>query len=111
MLFHLIHAQILVRNPVSFQSDVGTRLFDRLSSYCVAFCVVYPRIQRCAWIARQSNSDLTSRIQEASAAIRVLKANQAEATAIERFNRDSNLALDNAFKLRVKIVCMQIAVA
>lgn len=70
-----------------------------------------PRIQRRAWIARQSNSDLTSHIQEVSAGIRVLKANQAEGIAIERFNRDSNRALDNAFKLRVEIICMQIAVA
>ncbi|MDA0790059.1 MAG: ABC transporter ATP-binding protein [Proteobacteria bacterium] len=65
-----------------------------------------PRLQRRSWIARNTNSDLTSRIQEISAAIRIIKANQAEDTAIDRFNEDSHTALDNAFWLRVEIIIM-----
>ncbi len=65
-----------------------------------------PRLQRRSWVARNTNSDLTSRIQEISAAIRIIKANQAEDTAIERFNADSHTALNNAFWLRVEILIM-----
>ncbi len=70
-----------------------------------------PRIQRRSWLARRSNSDLTSRIQEISAGIRVIKANQAEKTAIDRFNDDSHVALDNAFWLRVEIIVMTALIA
>lgn len=70
-----------------------------------------PRFQRSSRLARESNSDLTSRIQEVAAAIRVMKANQAEATAIERFDHDSHVALDNAYLLRRGQVFVGIAVA
>lgn len=70
-----------------------------------------PRLQYRSWRARTSNSDLTSRIQEISSAIRIIKANQAETTAMERFNRDSFEALDNAFWLRVEIIVMTFLIA
>jgi ABC-type multidrug transport system fused ATPase/permease subunit len=70
-----------------------------------------PRIQRRSWLARRSNSDLTSRIQEISAGIRVIKANQAEKTVIDRFNQDSHVALDSAFWLRVEIITMTALIA
>ncbi|MEE2913967.1 MAG: ABC transporter ATP-binding protein, partial [Pseudomonadota bacterium] len=65
-----------------------------------------PRLQHRSWRARTSNSDLTSRIQEIGAGIRVIKANQAEKTALARFNVDSKTALDNAFWLRVEMIIM-----
>jgi ATP-binding cassette subfamily B protein len=70
-----------------------------------------PRLQRRSWLARRSNSDLTSRIQEISAGIRIIKANQAETIAIDRFNGDSHSALDNAFWLRVEMIIMYALVA
>ena len=68
-----------------------------------------PRIQRLAWLSRQSNSDLTSQIREVGQGIRVIKANQAERIAAGRFDRDSNYALDNAYYLRMEIVLFTIA--
>ena len=70
-----------------------------------------PRIQRRAWLSRQSNSNVTSRIQEVAQGIRVIKANQAEDIAVRRFDYDSNYALDNAFYLRVEILLFYIAMA
>jgi ABC-type multidrug transport system fused ATPase/permease subunit len=68
-----------------------------------------PRIQRLAWLSRQSNSDLTSRIQEVAEGIRVLKANQAEGIAVQRFDSDSHYALDRAYYLRLEIMLFYIA--
>ena len=70
-----------------------------------------PRIQRLSWLSRQSNSDVTSRIQEVAQGVRVLKANQAEGIAVGRFDRDSRVALDYAFILRREIVLFMIAMA
>jgi len=69
-----------------------------------------PRIQRLSWLSRQSNSDVTSRIQEVAASIRVLKANQAEELAVARFDRDSRAALDYAYYLRLEIMLLLITI-
>ena len=69
-----------------------------------------PRIQRLSWLSRQSNSDVTSRIQEVAASIRVLKANQAEDLAVARFDRDSRAALDYAYDLRLEIMLLLIVI-
>ncbi len=79
-----------------------------------AICLIAwytPYFQRASWIARQTNSNLTSRIQEVAAAIRVMKANQAEATAIGLFDHDSILALDKAYYLRRGQIFARIGVA
>ena len=70
-----------------------------------------PRIQRLSWLARQSASDATSRIQEMAQSIRVLKANQAEDIAVDRFDRDSRLSLDYAYYLRRELMLAMIAMA
>ena len=70
-----------------------------------------PRIQRLSWLSRQSNSNVTSRIQEVAQSIRVLKANQAEDIAVARFDRDSHTALDYAYYLRLEIMLFLIAIA
>ena len=70
-----------------------------------------PRIQRLSWLSRQSNSDVTSRIQEVAASIRVLKANQAEDLAVARFDRDSRAALDYAYYLRLEIMLLLITMS
>jgi ATP-binding cassette, subfamily B, bacterial len=70
-----------------------------------------PRLQRRSWMARRANADLTSRIQEISAAIRIIKANQAENVAVTRFNVDSHDALDHAFWLRVEMIIMLTLIA
>ena len=70
-----------------------------------------PRIQRLSWLSRQSNSDVTSRIQEVAASLRVLKANQAEDIAVARFDRDSRAALDYAYYLRLEIMLLLIVIS
>jgi len=79
-----------------------------LASIPIAAIVVWftPRLQRLSRTARRANSDLTSRIQEVFAGIRVIKANEAEATVIDRFDRDSNEALDTAIRLRLEMFVM-----
>ena len=69
-----------------------------------------PRIQRLAWLSRQTNSNVTSRIQEVAQGIRVLKANQAEDIAVSRFDRDSHIALDFAYYLRLELMLFSISI-
>lgn len=66
-----------------------------------------PRLQIRSRRARTSNSDLTSRIQESFAAIRIIKANRAEEVLASRFDTDSNRALDAAFFLRAEYIIMR----
>lgn len=70
-----------------------------------------PRLQRQAWDARTANSELTSRIQEVFAGIRVVKANQAEALMNQRFDVDSTRALATAYQLRKSMVILGMLVA
>lgn len=70
-----------------------------------------PRIRRRALANRIANSNLTSRLQEAFAAIKVVKANRAEARIFDRFHRDSTRALDAAYFLRLDMALLILAVA
>lgn len=65
-----------------------------------------PTLQAGALRARRSSSNLTSNIQETFTAIKVIKANRAEETALREFDRDSNRALNAAFRFRWHIVLM-----
>ena len=65
-----------------------------------------PRIRRRARANRSANSDLTSRLQEAFSAVKVVKANRAERRIFTRFHRDSRRALDAAFYLRLEMVVL-----
>ena len=65
-----------------------------------------PRLQIRSRRARSTNSNLTSRIQEGFAGIRVIKANRAERILRQRFDHDSTTALDAAFYLRVEFMLM-----
>jgi ABC-type multidrug transport system fused ATPase/permease subunit len=68
-----------------------------------------PRVRHHARRARETNSALTSNIQEAFAAIKIVKANQAEAQILDEFDRDSTAALDYAFRFRVDIILLTAA--
>ncbi len=69
-----------------------------------------PRIQYRSRQARESNSDLTSRIQGVFSAIRIIKANRSERMVIDQFKLDSGVALDAAFHLRLENVLLSTAV-
>ena len=66
-----------------------------------------PRLQMRSRRARTTNSALTSRIQEAFAAIRIVKANRAEGVMGARFDDDSRVALDAAYYLRAEFILMR----
>ena len=70
-----------------------------------------PKVREAATLSRECNSDLTSRIQETLAAIRVVKASGAETRLMERFQNDSQKALDAAFDMRKYIAFLTVGVA
>ncbi len=70
-----------------------------------------PRIRRRALANRVANSRLTSRIQEAFGAIKVVKANRAERRIFDQFDEDSRAALDAAYFLRLDMVLVTLVVA
>jgi ATP-binding cassette subfamily B protein len=84
-----------------------------LTTIPVILLFVYftPQIQKYSRLARRTNSDLTSRIQESFASIRVIKANRAEEAVIQRFEQDSKRALDAAFQLRVQVTLLALGVS
>ena len=59
---------------------------------------------------RVLNSDLTSRLQEIFAAIKIFKANTAETTAMDRFEVDSSKALDAALYVRFGMILLSVLV-
>ena len=69
------------------------------------------RIRRRALANRVANSRLTSRIQEAFGAIKVVKANRAERRIFDQFDEDSRAALDAAYFLRLDMVLVTLVVA
>ena len=70
-----------------------------------------PRIRRRALVNRVANSRLTSRIQEAFTAVKVVKANRAEARIFKQFDEDSRDALSAAYFLRLDMVLVTLVVA
>ena len=70
-----------------------------------------PKVRVAATLSRECNSDLTSRVQETLAAIRVVKASGAETRLMERFQSDSQKALDAAFEMRKYITFLTVGVA
>ena len=70
-----------------------------------------PHIRRRALANRTANSDLLSYTQEAFSALKVVKANGAEARLFDRFGRDSQSALNAAYFLRLDMVLATLVVA
>ena len=75
-----------------------------------------PRMRIRSLVARATNSDLTSRIQESFAAFRIIKANSANARVQQTFENDSVIAFNAAYRARsivafVTIIMFTIACA
>ena len=70
-----------------------------------------PRIRRRSLVNRRAYSDLTSRLQESFSALKVVKVNRAESQILDRFNTDSERALDAALALRLEMVLLGVLVA
>ena len=73
--------------------------------------ILIPKVRDAAARSRELNSDLTSRIQETLAALRVIKASGAEKRMMAKFERDSRAALNAAYELRFNIALMTMGVA
>lgn len=69
-----------------------------------------PRIRRRSVANRVSNSNLTSRLQETFAALKLVKANRAENLVLDRFNIDSHKALDAALYYRLEMIILSMLV-
>ena len=69
-----------------------------------------PRLRDGSARSRLANSALTSHIQESVNGVRVLKALQAEDTALSTFRRRSHRALDRAYELRRRIAVLNLLV-
>ena len=70
-----------------------------------------PIIRRLAVANRVANSDLTSRVQETFAALKIIKANTAENAVTNRFDVDAHKALDAALYIRFGMVAVSFVVA
>ena len=70
-----------------------------------------PTIRRLAVTNRVTNSNLTSRIQETFAALKVVKANTAEEIFVDRFVQDSQRALDAALYFRFAMIVLSLIIA
>ena len=69
-----------------------------------------PMIRRLAVANRVMNSNLTSRLQETFAAIKIFKANTAEDITMSRFSVDSQKALDAALYVRLGMIVLSLLV-
>ena len=69
------------------------------------------RVRARARRAREAGSDLVSRTQEALIALKVVKANGAEARVFDRFDQDSRAALNAAYFLRLDMTLVVLGVA
>ena len=96
---------------LSFSLVLGVFYFLAIFPIVLIVAWFTPRLQMRSRHARESNSQLTSRIQEAFQAIKVVKANKALSVMESRFDHDSTKALDAALFLRGEFVLMSTLVA
>ncbi len=67
-----------------------------------------PRLRVRSLVAREANSNLTSRIQEVFAAVRVIKSYGMEDVELQRFEEDSVVAFNTAYKVRSLVAIITI---
>ncbi|MCE2406776.1 MAG: ABC transporter ATP-binding protein [Pseudomonadales bacterium] len=96
---------------VSFSLVLGAMFLCGVIPILLIVAWFTPRLQIRSRHARESNSQLTSRIQEAFQAIRVVKANKSLGVMEARFDADSQRAMDAALLLRGEFVLMSTLVA
>ena len=96
---------------VSFSLILGVMFLFGVVPILLIVAWFTPRLQIRSRHARESNSQLTSRIQEAFQTIRVVKANKALQVMESRFDTDSQRALDAALLLRGEFVFMSTLIA
>lgn len=96
---------------MSFSLTLGIMFLIGVMPIVLLIVWFTPRIQVRSRHARTSNSELTSRIQEAFQSIRIIKANKALNVLESRFSDDSFAALNAALLLRGEVILMRTLVA
>ncbi len=95
---------------MAFDWRLGIAVLASLIPMFVITALATPKIRQLSVANRVANSDFTSRLQETFACLKVVKASQAEATMIQRFDVDSQYALDRALYLRFGMVLLSLVV-
>ena len=95
---------------MAFDWRLGIAVLASLIPMFVITALATPKIRQLSVANRVANSDFTSRLQETFACLKVVKASQAEATMIKRFDVDSQYALDRALYLRFGMVLLSLVV-
>ena len=95
---------------MAFDWRLGMAVFVSLVPMFVITALATPKIRQLSVANRVANSDFTSRLQETFACLKVVKASQAEAIMVQRFDVDSQYALDRALYLRFGMVLLSLAV-
>ena len=123
MIVNLIQSAIIAPGMTIYGLVIGIGIVAAFDPWFAAMVVLVavpvgwtivkstPRIRRRALVNRVANSRLTSRIQEAFTAVKVVKANRAEARIFEQFDEDSRDALSAAYFLRLDMVLVTLVVA
>ena len=118
MIVNLIEGAIVEPLTMLYALCFGLAFIGFFSPHMALGCIVMavpmiwltvaftPRIRRRALANRVANSNLTSRLQQAFAAVKIVKANRAERRVLDRFEADSHRALDAAFFLRLEMVVL-----
>lgn len=91
---------------VTFSLALGAMFLLGVAPILLVVAWFTPRLQIRSRYARESNSQLTSRIQEAFQAIRIVKSNKALHVMESRFDSDSQRAMDTALLLRGEFILM-----
>ena len=93
---------------MAFSPVVGTIAASILVPAFLIGAWAMPRMRVRSLVYRAATSDATSTIQESVKAIRIIKANRAEDRVQERFETDSIIAMNAAFRVRMMVVIVTI---
>lgn len=109
-LMTICSLSIAVAFVIGFDPKLAGAIFLVAIPMLILTIYFTPRIRRRSVANRVSNSNLTSRLQETFAALKLVKANRAENLVLDRFDRDSHKALDAALYYRFEMILLSMLV-
>ena len=93
---------------MAFDFVLGLSVLVTVIPMFVITAYATPLIRRLSVANRVANSEFTSRLQETFSLLKVIKANQMEKIAVDRFDKDSTRALDAALYIRFAMVVLSL---
>ena len=102
---------IIIAFLIAFDLVLGLAVFFTVIPMAIVTGFATPLIRRLSVKNRVANSEFTSRVQETFGLLKVVKANQMEQTALDRFDKDSRRALDAALYIRFAMVAVSLICA